>query len=172
MLQVSDVLAGGSEDFNEAIAITGHVIVLVSILLSVGYEQAPANILNVKGGEPVGDTLRIAVVAVVIAVAFGIERVRPEVGRLEVRVVHLDAAAAEIGYVEEPFALDVCGGATFVDGAIRRSVIVVVHDADGVGSAIPARDGPVFRDKDKRRPFAVWKNEVSAAAVENRPGRS
>src|SRR5882724_12062246 len=73
MLEVPDVLAGGREDFNEAIAVAGHVIVPGSVLLGVRHEKSAADVLNIERCEAARDALPTAVVMAVTLIAIGIE---------------------------------------------------------------------------------------------------
>src|ERR1700690_206838 len=96
----------GREDYDVTKAVTGHGVVPRPILLCVGDEQASANVLDIKGSKSLWDFLTVNVVGVVIAVAAWIERLAPEVHRVEGMVVDFDLAAAEIGGVQVGLAVD------------------------------------------------------------------
>ena len=52
---MADVLSGGRKDFNELQTVAGHVVVAVGVLLSVGDEEAAADVLRIlKGAKPRG----------------------------------------------------------------------------------------------------------------------
>ena len=51
MLEVADVSAPGSKDFDESEPGAGDVIVFWSVLLGIGDEDAAADVLNVEGRE-------------------------------------------------------------------------------------------------------------------------
>ncbi len=90
--------------------------------------------------------------------------------RLEICVVDLDAGGAEVGDVEEFFAVDFTGGHAFVDRAVRGALVGVVDFQDRVchiHHGIPAGDGAILGRKDENRLFA-WRHwKVSGAAVED-----
>jgi len=106
MLEVPDVLAGGREDFNEAIAVAGHVIVPGSVLLGVRHEKSAADILNIERCEAARDALPTAVVMAVTLIAIGIECIVAKAHGHEIGVVDFDASLAEIGDVEEAVPID------------------------------------------------------------------
>ena len=75
------------EHVDEAVALAGHVVVLVGVLLGVGDIDLAAQDLHVERGEALGE-VRVG------------ERTRLQRDGLEVGVVDLDLAGAEVGGVE------------------------------------------------------------------------
>src|SRR4029077_11399087 len=88
VLQVTDMLAVGSKDLDEAEALTADGIVPQGILLGVSHEQAAANVLDIEGSKSARHACGVAVVTVVTVavVIVGIEGILAEVNGLEVGV--------------------------------------------------------------------------------------
>src|SRR6266850_350071 len=135
MLKMPDVLAGSREDFNETETVAGDVIVAGSVLLGVGDEKRAADILNIERREAARDALPTAVVMAVIAIAVGIECILAKVHGLETGVIDFDSRGTEIRNVEETLTVDLSGRSAFIDGAIRGTVIGIVHFEYGIGDA-------------------------------------
>ena len=93
MLQVSNMTPGRSENFDETVAVTGHIIVSRGILLSVSYEKASANVLDIEGRKTSGYMLRMFVVAITVAISVRLESFVGKMDALEIRVIDLNAPA-------------------------------------------------------------------------------
>jgi hypothetical protein len=148
VLQVADVLAAGSEEFDEAEAIATDGVVPRGVLLGVSDEERAADILNVKRSEPARNAL-------------GFEGIFIEMHSLKVGVVNFHLGGTEIGDVEKFFAVYVGGRGAFIDGAIGFTVIGVVDDEHGILPAGPAGDRSIFRHE----------NEVSGCSGSARNGQ-
>src|SRR5580692_140429 len=110
------------KNFHKPVSISGHVVMPLRILLGVCHKQAATNILDVERREPGGDSLpsRI-VVTIMFAVCSWIKCVARQIHWFEIRVVHFDAACAEIRYVQESLSIDVRTGRALVHRAICRA---------------------------------------------------
>jgi hypothetical protein len=109
VLEAALELAGGAEDVDEAKTGAGDVIVAESVLLSVGDEETPADVLDVEGREAAGNTLVVESTFVQThgrGTVIVVRGVFTEMHALEVCVVNFDGGVAEIGDVEESFAID------------------------------------------------------------------
>src|SRR2546425_6227779 len=147
MLKMADMLASGSENFDEPKTVTSDVIMPRGVLLGISDEESAANVLNIERSEAVRNF-------------FGFERLFTKGYRLEIGVIDFDAGLAEIGDVQEAVSVDLPARCAFIDGAIGPALFGVVDFQDGVdgrrrrargevGAGIPAGDGTVFRDKDE-----------------------
>jgi len=92
VLEVADVLAGRSEEFDEAEAGAPHGIVPRPVLLGVGNEERATDVLNVERREPARDSFSVTVV---IAIAVGIESIFAEMDALEIGVVNFHFSGTE-----------------------------------------------------------------------------
>src|SRR6266566_2421002 len=90
---------------NETEAIARDIILSCAILLGIGNEESPADILNVERRKAVRNSL-------------GFKSIVAQTHTREIRVVNLDTGFAEIRDVQEAFAVDVCCRGTLVDRAI------------------------------------------------------
>ncbi len=57
MFEMADVMPGGGENFDIAVAFAGDIIVACSILLGISDKETSTDILNVEGCETVGNVL-------------------------------------------------------------------------------------------------------------------
>src|SRR5205807_5853743 len=87
VLEMADESARRREVKDEAEAVPGHIIVSCGVLLRIGNEQSPANVLNVEGCKAVGNSLSF-------------ECIVTQTNTHEIRVVDFDTARAEICHVE------------------------------------------------------------------------
>src|SRR6267378_5424424 len=178
---MADVLSGGRKDFNEPQTVAGHVVVPVGVLLSVGDEEAAADVLNIEGREAARDVPRTAVVTAVIVIAVGIECIVAKVHGLEIGVVDFDARLAEIGDVKEAVSIDLTARHALIDGSIPGAFISVIHFQHGVDrrglaargnvhGGIPARNRSVLGGENKHSWFscrrALAEQKIGRAAVE------
>src|SRR5260370_1335139 len=121
VLEVADVFARWSKDFDKAKAIATDGIVPWRILLGVGDEEAAADVLDVERREAARDAL-----GTVFVIAVGLERILIEANALEMGVGDFDPGRAEIGDIEGALPVDLSGSCAFVDRAVGSSSIGTV----------------------------------------------
>src|SRR6266446_5018850 len=163
--------AGRRENMNETQAIAPYIIVPGRVLLRIGDEKCSADVLNVKWRKTTRDAFGTALVALVVAIAVGIEGVFIQVNALEVRVIDFHFAGTEVRDVEESLRIYLAGSHAFVNRSIGRAIVGIVHLEDSVLATIPAGDGSIFGAKHENCRFAVRKDEIGAA-IEDHSGRS
>lgn len=157
VLQVPDVSASGSKDFDESKPGPRDIIVFRRVLLGISDEDAAANVLNIKGREALPSTVVVAVMAIIaVAIAVQSERIIAQVDAFEGRVVDFDFAGAEIGDVKEFVAVDLSRRCAFVNGALCRSVVGFIHLEFRVWSRGPRGDRSILRRENKMSGLPVF----------------
>lgn len=89
VLEVPDVPAGWSEQFDETEPGATGGIVPERVLLGVSNEKCSAYVLNVKGGKAFGNLLRV-------------KSVLAKLDAMEIRVIDFDPGGTAVGDIEEP----------------------------------------------------------------------
>lgn len=122
VLEVPDVGAGWSEEFDETEPSATDRIVPERVLLRVSDEKCSAYVLNVKRGKAVGNLLRVKSFLV-------------KLDAMEIRVIDFDSGEPEVRDIEEPLPIDFGRGDALVHGAIGAAMVGIFDVQNGVGGA-------------------------------------
>jgi hypothetical protein len=142
------MLSRWRENFHEPIAISGHVVMPLRILLGVGHKQAATNVLGIERRESSGNSLpSVIVVSVMVDVRSWIKGVTRQIHSLEIRVIHFHAACPKIRHIQESLSIDVDAGCALIYRTICRAIIVIVHRPKCRWATIPSRKSSRLRSQ-------------------------
>src|SRR5581483_2956724 len=145
ILEAGQKFAGGAKEIHESKTGAGDVVVFCRILLRIGHKEAAPNVLNIKRRETLGN---VAVVEVIFSFSSALALAIFEMHLVEIGVIYLHVAGAEIRDVEIALAIYLPDCRAFVNGSVRccRGRRMVDLERRGIAAG-PCRDRSVFRDE-------------------------